>query len=45
MELVRQEYKRRNRDKESWITKHDREPLDWQKARGFVDDDDKKAGF
>ena len=45
MELVRQEYKRRNRDKESWMTKHDREPLDWQKARGFVDDDDNKAGF
>ena len=45
MKRVRQEYKQRNDDKESWMTKHDREHLDWQKARGFVDDDDKKAGF
>ena len=45
MKRVRQEYKQRNDDKESWMTKHDREHLDWQKARGFVDNDDKKAGF
>ena len=25
MKLVRQEYKRRNNDKESWMTRHDRE--------------------
>ena len=25
MKLVREEYKRRNNDKESWMTKHDRE--------------------
>ena len=31
MKLVRQEYKQRNNDKESWMTKHDREYLKWQK--------------
>ena len=31
MELVRQEYKRKNCDKESWMTRHDREYLEWQK--------------
>ena len=31
MRLVREEYERRNRVKESWMTKHDREYLDWQK--------------
>tara|TARA_B110000014_G_C19792633_1_gene411850 strand:+ start:178 stop:366 length:189 start_codon:yes stop_codon:yes gene_type:complete len=33
MELVRQEYKQRNRDNESWMTKHDREYLEWQKEK------------
>ena len=31
MKLVREEYKRRNLVKESWMTKHDREYLNWQK--------------
>ena len=31
MRLVREEYKRKNRVKESWMTKHDREYLKWQK--------------
>ena len=31
MKLVRQEYKQRNNDKESWMTRHDREYLEWQK--------------
>ena len=31
MKRVRQEYKQRNDDKESWMTKHDREYLKWQK--------------
>ena len=31
MRLVREEYKRKNCVKESWMTKHDREYLDWQK--------------
>ena len=30
MELVRQEYKRRNSDNESWMTRHDREYENWQ---------------
>ena len=33
MKLVRQEYKQRNNDKESWMTKHDREYLEWQKEK------------
>ena len=31
MKLVREEYERRNRDNESWMTRHDREYLEWQK--------------
>jgi len=31
MRLVREEYKRKNRVKESWMTKHDREYENWQK--------------
>ena len=31
MQLVRQEYKQRNRDTESWMTRHDRDYLKWQK--------------
>ena len=31
MKLVRQEYKQRNRDTESWMTRHDRDYLKWQK--------------
>ena len=30
MKLVRQEYKQRNRDTESWMTRHDREYEQWQ---------------
>ena len=33
MKLVREEYKQRNNDKESWMTKHDREYLEWQKEK------------
>ena len=33
MKLVRQEYKQRNNDKESWMTRHDREYLEWQKEK------------
>ena len=33
MKLVRQEYKQRNDDKESWMTRHDREYLEWQKEK------------
>ena len=31
MKLVRQEYKQRNRDNESRMTRHDREYENWQK--------------
>ena len=31
MKLVRQDYKQRNSDNESWMTIHDREYLNWQK--------------
>ena len=31
MKLVREECERRNRDNESWMTRHDREYLEWQK--------------
>ena len=31
MKLVREEYERRNCDNESWMTRHDREYLEWQK--------------
>ena len=31
MKLVRQEYKQRNRDNESCMTRHDRNYLKWQK--------------
>ena len=30
MKLVREEYERRNRDNESWMTRHDREYEQWQ---------------
>ena len=31
MKLVREDYKQRNSDNESWMTIHDREYLNWQK--------------
>ena len=31
MKRVREEYKRKNRDNESWMTRHDREYEQWQK--------------
>ena len=30
-QVHRDEYERRNRDTESWMTRHDREYLNWQK--------------
>ena len=30
MKRVREEYKRKNRDNESWMTRHDREYEQWQ---------------
>ena len=30
MKRVREEYERRNRDNESWMTRHDREYEQWQ---------------